>query len=346
MFKNQVNHPMNTSGLDVLSWNINDVMDGTLGAKTASADFVKQLSASQIFLLQETKGDVKIPGYTCYNKLRKDSRSGGLCIGIRREISHLVKPISTTKYDDIMAVRLKGKLLEENRDLILVNVYDSPENSSYKSKKIKMGTHRPTLDILRDFLANIQDGTPYFIVGDFNARIGRKFEPVRDDRDLFDALRDGSYSSSSHAINYQRNSEDSKLNERGKNLLDLIRGANLKILNGTTIGDVMGRFTCLRYNGSSVIDYMLAEDSLLSSISNFKVLDFTDFSDHRPIKCRLKRSTNIDHVQIIEKFTDQPQRYQWDQDISPVSYRDAQKTPQSLIIVTMFSQLLVRQLMT
>jgi hypothetical protein len=72
---------------------------------------------------------------------------------------------------------------------------------------------------------------------------------------------------------------------------------------------------------------MLAEDSLLSSISNFQVLDFTDFSDHRPIKCRLKKSMNIDHVQIIEKFTDQPQRYQWDQDISQASYRDAQKNP-------------------
>jgi hypothetical protein len=41
----------------------------------------------------------------------------------------------------------------------------------------------------------------------------------------------------------------------------------------------------------------------------------------------LKKSINIDHVEIIEKFTDQPQRYQWDQDTSPASYRDAQHHP-------------------
>ena len=137
MTRHQVDHLTNRLGLDVLSWNINDIMDGTMGSKTNCQDFVKQLTATQIFLLQETKGEVKIPGYTCYNKLRKDSRSGGLCIGIHRQISHLVRIVSTTKYDDIMAVRLNGKLLEENHDIILVNVYDSPENSSYKATKIK-----------------------------------------------------------------------------------------------------------------------------------------------------------------------------------------------------------------
>ena len=84
MTRHQVDHLTNRLGLDVLSWNINDIMDGTMGSKTTCEDFVKQLTATQIFLLQETKGEVKIPGYTCYNKLRKDSRSGGLCIGIHR----------------------------------------------------------------------------------------------------------------------------------------------------------------------------------------------------------------------------------------------------------------------
>ena len=106
-------------GVDVISWNVNDMTDRILGKKSDCNEFVKNLLASQIFLLQETKGDVKIPGYTCYNKLRNSSRSGGLCIGIRREISHLVKNLSTTGYDDIMAVRISGKLIEENRDIIL-----------------------------------------------------------------------------------------------------------------------------------------------------------------------------------------------------------------------------------
>ena len=125
-------------------------------------------------------------------------------------------------------------------------------------------------------------------------------------------------------MSYHRNSEDRTFNERGKHLLDFAREANLKILNGATIGDVMGRFTCLRYNGNSVVDYMLASNSMLSSISFFKVLDFTDFSDHRPIKCRLKISQNIEYAVIAEKFIDQPQGYLWDQTTSPMNYREAQ----------------------
>lgn len=159
MINTPSNKTANISGLgvDVISWNVNDMTDRILGKKSDCNEFINNLLASQIFLLQETKGGVKIPGYTCYNKLRSSSRSGGLCIGIRREISHLVKNLNTTGYDDIMAVRISGKLIEEKRDIILVNVYDSPENSSYKIKQIKSGTYRPTMDSLREFLANIQD---------------------------------------------------------------------------------------------------------------------------------------------------------------------------------------------
>ncbi|KAL5264255.1 hypothetical protein ACHWQZ_G005375 [Mnemiopsis leidyi] len=330
MINTPSNKTANISGLgvDVISWNVNDMTDRILGKKSDCNEFINNLLASQIFLLQETKGGVKIPGYTCYNKLRSSSRSGGLCIGIRREISHLVKNLNTTGYDDIMAVRISGKLIEEKRDIILVNVYDSPENSSYKIKQIKSGTYRPTMDSLREFLANIQDGTPYLVAGDFNARTGERCEPEQHiGEDLFDALCDGTYFTSSHNTDLQRSSQDPKINERGRVLLDLTREANLKILNGSTIGDVLGKFTCLRYNGNSVIDYMLVENSIQTSISHFEVLDFTDFSDHRPIKCRIRRSSNLDQIKITERFTELPPRYQWDQVSSPVSYQGVQNDP-------------------
>ena len=227
-----------------------------------------------------------------------------------------------------MAVRISGKLTEGiNRDIILVNVYDSPENSSYKLKQIKSGTYRPTMDLLREYLANIQDGTPYLVAGDLNARTGQRCEAEQHGEDLFDALCDGTYSTSSYNTDLQRNSQDPTVNERGRVLLDLTREANLKILNGSTIGDVLGKFTCLRYNGNSVIDYMLVENSIQTSISHFEVLDFTDFSDHRPIKCRIRKSSNLDQIKITERFTELPLRYQWDQVSSPVSYQGIQNDP-------------------
>ena len=139
-----------------------------------------------------------------------------------------------------MAVRISGKLTEGNRDIILVNVYDSPENSSYKLKQIKSGTYRPTKDLLRAFLANIQDGTPYLVAGDLNARTGQRCEPEQHGEDLFDALCDGTYSTSSYNTDLQRNSQDPTVNERGRVLLDLTREANLKTWESSPVYDIMG----------------------------------------------------------------------------------------------------------
>ena len=157
-------------GLGLLSWNINDNSDSILGSKTDTEEFLRHLDGQQIFCLQETKSEIKIPDYRCYNKLRSDSRSGGLCIGILREYQHLVEDIDTSHYPDIMAVRLSGDLLS-GEDVVLVNVYDSQEHSSYKMKKSRQGQPLETLVSLSCFLSTLKYGTPYVIVGDMNARM-------------------------------------------------------------------------------------------------------------------------------------------------------------------------------
>ena len=82
-------------GLGLLSWNINDNVDTVLGLKSSTDEFLKHLNGQQIFCLQETKSEIKIPNYKCYNKLRSDSRSGGLCIGIHRDYQHLAEHFDT-----------------------------------------------------------------------------------------------------------------------------------------------------------------------------------------------------------------------------------------------------------
>jgi seryl-tRNA(Sec) selenium transferase len=48
---------------------------------------------------------------------------------------------------------------------------------------------------------------------------------------------------SSYTTTTTRNSEDIAINERGKRLLDLVAESGKKLLNGSTLGDVFGRFT-------------------------------------------------------------------------------------------------------
>ncbi|CAG2209036.1 unnamed protein product [Mytilus edulis] len=97
--------------------------------------------------------------------------------------------------------------------------------------------------------------------------------------------KDNDYSIDSHSL---RNNLDSKsANKSGKLLIDLCKESGLRILNGRTIGDPLGKCTCITYNGSSLVDYTLVSSNLLQCIGNFKVSDFTPISDHCPISCSL-----------------------------------------------------------
>ena len=112
--------------LSILSWNVHDITDKILGPKTTSEEFCQILKQGLIFSLQETKSEVQLPDYLCFNKLRSKSRSGGLCIGIHRSISDNVQRVSC-EYDDILAVSIPSSITRLTKDVILINVYDSPQ---------------------------------------------------------------------------------------------------------------------------------------------------------------------------------------------------------------------------
>ena len=57
----------------------------------------------------------------------------------------------------------------------------------------------------------------------------------------------------------------------------------MRILNGRTLGDLMGKFTYIGYNGISTVDYVLGSENflMLNYIHSFEVEDLTLLSDHR-----------------------------------------------------------------
>jgi len=268
-----------------------------------------------------------MPDYKCFNKLRGDSRSGGLCIGIHREYQHLVKLIETNRYPDIMAVRLSGELVS-GEEVVLVNVYDSQEHSSYKQKKSKEGQPIETLVNLSCFLSTLKYGTPFVIVGDMNARIGQLNEPPRSSKhgDTIDALVEGSFNHESYNMTSTRNSEDRTINDRGRKLLDFVAETDLEILNGSTVGDIFGRHTCLKYNGSSVVDYTMVSSSIRQLVDYFKVLNFTNISDHRPTICLFKANITSKAKKVNVPFSVLPPKHIWDPSSSPAEFMLSQNT--------------------
>ncbi|CAG2234755.1 unnamed protein product [Mytilus edulis] len=87
----------------------------------------------------------------------------------------------------------------------------------------------------------------------------------------------------------KRNSRDKNKNRFGNQLLEFCKGNNFFIMNGRTLGDIDGKFTC---RNSSVVDYCLCSAELIQNFTDFKVHDFSSlYSDvHSPIEISLKQT--------------------------------------------------------
>ena len=54
-----------------------------------------------------------------------------------------------------------------------------------------------------------------------------------------------------------RMSCDDKICEFGTQVLNLCKSNNLRIVNGRKIGNGLGKYTCYKWNGCSVVDYAI-----------------------------------------------------------------------------------------
>ena len=72
-------------------------------------------------------------------------------------------------------------------------------------------------------------------------------------------------------------------------------------------------YTCSRYNGNSVVDYVMVSPEFRHKVKSMKVDNFNQFSDHRPIFCKLETNTGITHsCSISNKYEDIPKRTNWE----------------------------------
>ena len=82
--------------------------------------------------------------------------------------------------------------------------------------------------------------------------------------------------------------KEQSTNSYGKQITDLCISAKLRILNGRTLGDTMGRITCYKFRGTATADYSICSASLLNSVLTFEVGDYCPLlSDHCPITLTL-----------------------------------------------------------
>jgi hypothetical protein len=229
-----------------------------------------------------------------------------------------------SRYDDILAISIPTRLTGFNKDLVLINVYDSPPQSSYKIKQRAAGNDVDTLAQLTDFVARLENKS-VFLVGDFNARTGRfnSGGSILEVGQNFGSNLRKSYPTSLGS----RASKDTILNERGSRMLEFLESCNLKILNGSTVGDILGEYTSLQYNGASVVDYMVVSPNIIDYIDNLKVSTITPYSDHSPLLCGLKPiCLHMNTDSLAKKYKEAPQKLKWEPDSSCTIYQNEQET--------------------
>ena len=88
-----------------------------------------------------------------------------------------------------------------------------------------------------------------------------------------------------------RQNFDNNINDHEKQLLDLCKTCDLRILNGRSKGDTLGKFTYHSINGVSTVDYIIVSHDLFGAVEGFAVKQPNIFSDHSQILCWVKIGT-------------------------------------------------------
>ena len=126
----------------------------------------------------------------------------------------------------------------------------------------------------------------FFIQGDLNGRIGKTHDFLAHDKfdDVFGIQN-----------NYNlptRNSEDTFVNTRGRELLGVCKTNDYTIINGRKVGN----YTSHPWNGSSVVDDLITPDENYDNILNFSVGAYTPWlSDHCPLHTTIISNGTIKH---------------------------------------------------
>lgn len=316
----------------ITSWNVNGLEYKSHGIKCNKLDdpeIINHLKTSDCIGLLETHADknvdISLQGYYVFRKDRikhKNARSasGGIAVLVKNCMRHVYKfdPISDS---DVIWVRIQKDYVSMMNDLYVAFVYLPPLTSSYGKVNSK------------DIMSKLEKQIEYFsckgkilICGDLNARVGNNIDLIQKEEDIhLPTPHEDVY----EAIFPRVTCDKSVINQTGRWLIEKCVDNQLYILNGRTLGDLTGQFTCHTPRGSSTIDYFLASRTLSYFVHSMKVHDLSVFSDHCMISVKLKLfyesccdPQNEPDVTDTNSCSYAPDRFIWTES-ARVRYREA-----------------------
>lgn len=297
------------SHLSIASWNVQGLYNQDLN-KLEDPLFLKEIRKHHIVAVQETHCApdyyIHVDGYCSHQANRPltgNVAHGGVGFLVKKEIRRGVKFI-TGATNDIIWLCLKKDFFNLPKDIYIACIYIPPVNSTYSQKL----NYKPYEIIEKEVEKYCEVGYT-ILLGDFNSRTGKSADYIVND-DVTHIPVPALYVPDTGIIS--RQSQDLKVCTYGSELLELCRKSGLKIVNGRVIGDSSGRFTCHKYNGSSVVDYIVADYVTLSKMLYFKVDDLIGtLSDHCKISCGLTVSCRHSSGGEAKSSTKIPRKFKW-----------------------------------
>lgn len=305
-------------------WNIRGLKDCNGDLKTEDDNVMQKILSHDLICLSEVHcGEDTIPsinGYSYFSMCRGINKKinrhfGGLVLYYKSEIRKGLKFLPTTT-PDFFWVKLCREFFGQAKDLYLCMSYIPPEGSSYyKARGIN------TIDVIEQDIAKFSDMGNIMILGDLNARTSVLCDYIENDSDIgieCEEMYDVD------CVKIKRTSQDKvPVCSRGKQLIELCKAARLRILNGRTLGDSFGSYTCHQPKGSSVVDYCISSEENLVNIPYFQVSKYMcTTSDHCLISIGLRGEVNYANRFYYEKRVF-PTTYIWNKQTSITTYQAA-----------------------
>ncbi|CAG2225710.1 unnamed protein product [Mytilus edulis] len=229
----------------------------------------------------------------CRSKSKNNRYFGGLCILIRNNFRKGVK-------------------------------FQNDGTSEYQWLKLLYYAPKGSIDLIeileKDIIEKYGKKEEFILLGDFNARTGNDCDFIEGDNTTHIPLNNSNYNID--ILNERRASCDNTVDFRGKDLLDFCICNQIRILNGRILGNSTGKHTCFKYNGCSVVDYVLASEQLFCNILYMCVSDFkATFSDCH-CKLSFKLLASFTNENIYSNLKDFPTRYEWNEE-NLISFQNA-----------------------
>ena len=287
--------------LKILNFNIEGLSRGL-----EDPTLINLIYEHDICILTETwkkdESKINLPGYWDFSQVRPKHRkagrhSGGISVLCKEKYRPGLKILHTS--EGFIWVKLESTFFSLVNDLFICATYIPPQyTTNISCKKIDY------FSVLNECIMKYSALGNIIIAGDMNARTKSQCSSHQYEIPEIEALYPSEFRTNSGAS--QRVSNDTKGNAYGNQLIQLCKNFNLKIANGSVLGDRTGSFTCHTNRGSSVVDYFICDPSVFNLISSMIVLPPQFNSVHSPLSLSLE--CDFDIQKANEKLSPSPQK--------------------------------------